>query len=396
MRRLTAAVLVAATAAAAPAAEDAQTIDGAMGKIAVDIAEFVLSEGFANVFVKEFDGPPGTSAGRLLRDKLRERLKAEGLDVVKSTLLAREGCLYIEGDFISDRRENSLAVLIKASVTDSTNESLSRFQHRVVFVDNVEEVSKLLGITADFSSADAEEVARDGGLDAAASGKDEKEKLENTRKAVVAKRFEEPEFFLVNNQVAASDGGDLRIEVIRTTGGRSESLPVDDARGLALVGLEVNDTYAVRLVNDSDQDVGVELLVDGLNSLMFSSNARFREEGKWVIAANSAGTVRGWHKGGGQSKEFLVVPTPDSELARLGKPTSDIGTITAVFYPAWSGDDVPEVERTLQQQLAMRAGTKQGADVADGVRTVQRKFGRSQLTTVSVRYVNPEPPEDAP
>ena len=392
--RICCAAAAAVLCAAATAEDKPRTLEEATKLIAADVAEFVRGQGFSEVLVDDFKGPSTASSGRGLRDMLRTHLKDIGLGVPKVDF--SEKLMSVEGDFASAERGGRVVVLIKAHINDAGNNEQVTFQERVEIVDDSGEVAKLLGVTADLSSADPEEVAKTAGLEEAPKAGGEKETLEKTRAAAVSARVKNPKFFLVKNEVAASEGGKLRIEVIRTNGGGRESLPVSDASGFALADLSEDDTYAVRLVNDSAEDVGVELLIDGLNSLMFSSNEGYRKLGKWMIPANSSGVIRGWHLGGERLSKFVIRPTPESELARLGKPTSEIGTITAIFYPAWVGDNVPEVERTLLAGNAGRGGTARGPEITDGVRTVKRTFGKTQLAIVSVRYVNPEPPEDTP
>ncbi|MBX3438948.1 MAG: hypothetical protein KF861_15765, partial [Planctomycetaceae bacterium] len=211
----------------------------------------------------------------------------------------------------------------------------------------------------------------------------------------LAASIAKPSFNLTGSTtVSASSTSPYRMEVLLRDGQSLTPVPVEDFAGFALVSLTKGQQYVVRLHNTSQIDVGVKLAIDGVNTFQFSQNAGFRNLGMWMIPAGQVGTIDGWHVNNRESLAFLITDVPDSALASLQRETTTIGTITASFFPAWSGDNIPEEE--LIGKAKGDIGTGLGAKVASGYETVSRHFGKTLLAAVSIRYEKPDPPVDLP
>jgi hypothetical protein len=136
----------------------------------------------------------------------------------------------------------------------------------------------------------------------------------------------------------------------------------------------------------------VALSIDGINTLAFSQNPGYKQLGKWVIGRRGKGTITGWHIQGSQSRSFQVMDYGESAAAKFAS-TKDIGTITAVFCAAFTGD--PPADEPGKGELATGFGPPTEQRLAD----VVRKFGAVR-GSISVRYAKPDlsdlPPGEVP
>lgn len=184
----------------------------------------------------------------------------------------------------------------------------------------------------------------------------------------------------------------FRIEILARPANGSEYLPVtiQDKSGLAFAPLQEGELYAVRIYNDADFDVGVELLIDGLNTLEFSEQPGFKETGKWVIRAHSSGTIKGYHVNNETVDAFQIAARPTGPVQdRLANPDR-IGTVLAAFHVAWPEDQTPPlVARILGQSRNLL--TIRGPRIEAPSDTVERVFCKTAVAFVGVRYLNPKP-----
>ena len=335
----------------------------------------MVDHGDTSVTIGNFNGPPSSSAGIRIKAALTERLKAADVNVNK---LAR---LEIRGTFASETEPTPI-VLVRAEMVDQTGATLGDFRERVS-VDSVEDVVNLLGTTTDLTAAGTSE-----------SNGSQRETIAQ-RDEQLAEDINQPSFSLTGTTaVSATDASPYRVEIFLRDADTLTPIPVEDFSGFALVSLNKGQEYVVKLHNASDIDVGVKLTIDGVNTFDFSENAGFRDLGMWMVPAGQVGTVDGWHINNNESLAFLVTDVPDSATAKLQRETTAIGTISASFFPAWTGDDVPEVE--IIGKARGDIGTGLGSKIGSVYETVQRHFGATLLAAVSIRYEKPDPPVDLP
>ncbi len=117
--------------------------------------------------------------------------------------------------------------------------------------------------------------------------------------------------------------------------------------GLAFVPLTRDEEYAVRVYNDSPDDVAVQSRIDGISMFAFSElrhpdkitvrgeekdNPR-RGEPRYsvlIIPAKSHFAIPGWHVNNAKSDRFLITSYAKSAAAQFRK-TTDLGMITVAF-----------------------------------------------------------------
>ncbi len=154
------------------------------------------------------------------------------------------------------------------------------------------------------------------------------------------------------------------------------SRPASLSEGLPFVALEKSEVFAVRLVNDADHDVAVELTLDGLNLFAFSDEkgARFV-----VVPPKQATTVVGWHRDRKTAEAFVITDYGKSAAAEKLIASDQVGTITAAFHAAWEKGQPPPADEYG------RGAIGRGEQLAVESRGVQREVGRRR-DVVSVRY----------
>ncbi|MCA9052831.1 MAG: hypothetical protein KDA75_03295 [Planctomycetaceae bacterium] len=201
-----------------------------------------------------------------------------------------------------------------------------------------------------------------------------------------------PGFHLTGTSLLSSSADSpFRIELLATPPGALgpyTEVPLIDVDGRAFAQFREGQHYAIRIKNDSPIDVGVELSIDGINSLTLSQVESYRRIGKWVIPAGKSGLIRGWQTERSAEERFLVTSAEQGVAAALGRP-QEIGMISAAFYPAWTGDEPPPFER-LVAGSTRRIATGRGPIVDVQDRSQVRSFGTEPLSVVTVRYHNPE------
>jgi hypothetical protein len=381
--RLTLAVLLTGLSQlACIAAASARDLDDALDRIATRVQEYLASQSEETVAVGSFAGPPSSSAGIRIKSELTERLDKGNIKISK---LAR---FEVRGTFAAETEPTPI-VAIKAEMVDQSGATLGEFRERVT-VENVEDVVNLLGTTTDLSTDTSQ--SDTAAPDNAAS--DQQAPLE-ARDETLAQSIQSPSFAITGTTaVSASEASPYRLEILLRDGTSLTPIPVENLSGFALVSLKKGQEYVIRLHNASAIDVGVKVTIDGVNTFDFSNNEGFRNLGMWMIPAGTTGTVDGWHVTNTESFAFLVTDVPDSAIAKLQRETTSIGTISAQFFPAWVGDDVPEEE--LIGKTKGDIGTGLGPKIGSTYQSVARHFGRTLLAAVSIRYEKPDLPVDLP
>jgi hypothetical protein len=169
------------------------------------------------------------------------------------------------------------------------------------------------------------------------------------------------------------------------------------------VPIQRGETYAVRLINDSDLEAAVQLRIDGLSMFSFSE---LRQPGKIrdkmgmlvenpkkgeplysvvILAPKRDAVIPGWHVNNKKSDSFLVTEFAKSGAALL-KPTGGIGTISATFQAAWEKDALPPKDEPGKKRgVGSGDATGRGPEVAKEYKEVQRELGVIR-DVISVRY----------
>ncbi|MFG0296268.1 MAG: hypothetical protein ACF8PG_10210 [Maioricimonas sp. JB045] len=268
-------------------------------------------------------------------------------------------------------------------------------------IDNSTDVAVLSGATADLEAAvrTATQVSTTTPVAQASISREVRNKAIEARDTALKEAIATPQFHQVNsNVISASSSSQFHVEVLVAPqeGAPFQPIAIETRGGFPFVPLAEGNLYAVRVHNNSQFDVGVELLLDGVNSLHFADNPDISKTGKWVIAAGTTGTIQGWFVNASTVDSFLITSVPDGVASKIGSPQR-IGNITAAFFPAWTGSEVPAFEQLLaagtgRGEIATGRGPSQQARST----IVERHFGTQPLSIISLRYKNPPLPVDLP
>ena len=335
----------------------------AMQALAKDIERQLLDQGLDQVSIKTFDGPSGASASSRIAQALSEQLKDRSIGVANTA-----GSWSVSGSYFADMNDNGkLEVFIESVLKNQRGREQAKLLTPII--TNEQETLSLFGVNANVpTQATAEQTAA-------------KKSLDSVRAEAILKAIDEPQATIFGSQVKTSSDSPYAIEVLVA----GQPLPAVDKSGAAVVDVKKGQAYAIRLINNSDEDVGITLTIDGINTLAFSENPGYKQLGKWVIAARSVGTVRGWHIAGNQARQFEVMDYGASAAAKFAS-TKDIGTITATFCVAFTGNP-PADEPQLRGKGELATGL--GAPTEQKLTDVVRKYGAVRAA-ISVRYAKPD------
>jgi hypothetical protein len=265
---------------------------------------------------------------------------------------------------------NSASGKLEVFIESTLKNQRGREQARLLtpIITDEQETLTLFGVSADLPTQVTPQQAA------------ENKTVETVRAETVVAAIDQPQIFINEGIVKATAESPYAIEVLIA----GQPTPAESREGTAFVQIQKEQIYAVRLINNSDEDVGVTLAIDGVNTLEFSQNPAYRQLGKWVVGARSTGIVTGWHILGNQSHSFQVMDYANSAAAKVSS-TRDIGTITAVFCAAFTGDPPPDEPAKGKGGVATGFGPPTEQRLAD----VVRKFGVVR-GSVSVRYDKPQ------
>lgn len=368
----------------------AATLDEAITNLADHISDYLDEKGQRSIMLKSFDGPGAATAGRAISASLKEALKEKDAQVVPL------GANWtVRGEFSFEQNGSFAIVLIKANLFDNSGKEISGFREKVKVeeVRSIEDISRLLGLTVDLDEeqeavANVEKGKSDTGTQLISKTTDLAEKLVSS---VV-----QPVFSFRNDlktEVSADPNSKFRIEILVKRGfqGQYEAVPIENAGGFPFAALQAKDVYKIRVHNDADHAIGVKLSIDGINSFCLCDNQSMKDRGTWYFPARSSGVISGWYVTPTLLREFIVT----SKGEALGLPdASDIGTVTVQFFHSWTeGEQPPAVELLASKRGQLRTGV--GLDITREANSLNCFFGDTLLSSVSIRYSNPDdlPPE---
>lgn len=368
-----------------------KSLDSALDTMAERLAKYQSDQAKTALSIGDFRSPGGTNSGSVVRDLLTEKSKKKGVELDRPGRAAVNITGEISrGDTEADQR---IKVAIECRMQDRGGNELGAFREKVI-VDKRDDVARLIGLTADLKESTETVTAATANADPArtaiaatiAADKQLKQAADN------------PKASKEGGSVAATDTSPYRVQIlIERSPGRFDPAPVSTEGGVAFVDIKPGETYAINLINKAGHDVGVELLVDGISTFALTEIASYKQLNKWIVPRGQNFLISGWHKNNLENFKFVVTDTPDSLVAQKfpERGTSSVGTITAMFYPAWG---VNEPQPKFEFGGVSRAGTAQGPKSAVNLSEAVRNFGQTLLATVTVRYERPTPldlPADA-
>ena len=332
---------------------------------AEDVARTIKSQEASRIVLPEFEGPKSQkfSSGPGIHLQLRKELKQLGIQV--ETEPFKNGMalqVAFEVKQVADKvdRSQGRAALDFSFTFKKEKQPIDIFNKMVT---DSEAFSLITGLCADRQS----QLGSEGDL-------------------LLLEEYHNPKVHLQGAKVLAGPKSPFAMEVLVN----DNCLAPVDRNGLAFVPILKDQTYTVRLTNDTDQEMAVRLYIDGLSMFTFSAMRQTSGSGKdepryemLLMPPRRSIVVPGWHKTNSESNKFQVRDYPQSAAASVRKDSADVGTITATFAAAWAGDARPKDEPPGTKDPKRGTGVGEAVDVK--YKALPRKVG-VQRATVSVRY----------
>jgi hypothetical protein len=174
-----------------------------------------------------------------------------------------------------------------------------------------------------------------------------------------------------------------------------ELVPIEQQDGLLIAGLELENIYAIRLINTTNQLAAATITIDGLNMFVFSQVPGYKQLGKVLVPPGPKGVlIKGWHVSNEQSFSFKVSDIGEAAVTELRgtgpEVEEEIGVITCRFAPA---ADLSKNERLPPDEpKSASIGTSRGPEISAEYRDVQVKIGLDR-EVISIRYSHTLPPQ---
>lgn len=341
----------------------ADTLDRAAQRMAEDMIKYLDADPEAGkqLIVESFRGPNNTVCARLTQ--LLQKYMTE-----KQFKIVTGGAYTVTGRVSMNDALKTAQINIQL-----LNRNGNQVHSMAYTVGNVQDNITLLSPTFDASAGSGAAPVTTG----------------EAVKAEVVEAVQSPKVFIASTVIKATPESPYGVELLAFDPQKKGYFPspVDRDNGLARCDLPVSQVFAIRIVNESDDMVGVHITIDGINIFEFSESAVDRQRGKLIVFPNKGnplgGLIKGWHKDDQRSYLFEVRNYGDSAAARLGI-TENVGTITVTFYKMIKGTKGDP-----------NKGVGVGPETEMRYTRVQADFG-DILGAVSVQYSRPSPPPDLP
>jgi hypothetical protein len=349
----------------APAFASAPGLREEVAAHAKDIKAFLDGRDEDAISVGAFTGPANipTSSGPSIAQLFTEELKKLKVNVKTRAKLGITGQYRPADDQDADKNK-IVAVEIKGSIQDAFGKVYNTFTFKVKTETGFAE---MMGVSVDLQAKDVR-------------NKPEK-RAEKLKEAI-----QDPMIVKETGSTTilkASAESPYAMEIL--CGGKGRDIKSEN--DLSFVDIAKEETYVVKLYNKSKYDAAVRLHIDGISVFSFSElrhpDTKEPLYTVYIIPANSHLEVVGWHINNQKSDEFLVTDYAKSAAFKLDQKT-DVGTITASFAAAWTGDDVPSDEPNFKRDPNI--GTGFGKRIDAPLVEVHRTVGTVRAT-ISVRYV---------
>jgi hypothetical protein len=291
--------------------DPSQTLREQLAPVVRVLARGIKENGNNSLALADFADPvdPPSSGGTLIAKVLAEELENHALRIDPSAKV------HVQGKYrlVEDKKSKLAAVRIEATVTDANGKVLHKINQKV-FGESL--IGALLGVTANLPLTTNE---RD-------------------RCQVMVQSTEKPAVTVEGDQVAPSATSPYAVEVLAASGPNPSYQAVTPQvhNGLAYLALKKDHVFAIKLINNSDQEAAVTLTIDGVNTFAFSAQEKGHKQqyNLWFVPPKKTITVRGWFY-----DEDRLIPFTPEKFPRLGGFTlpvnSKVGAITATFAASW-------------------------------------------------------------
>lgn len=366
MIRLATLALTAALIASAPARANNDALNEPVTGLAQEVWKLMQQQKQDSVAVGEFTGPAklSSNAGPAIQRALIQALEKLGAKI------SPKAALEVKGHYAKVKNPQNDFDEVKLTVTvldGATADVVSVLPGRFVYGNDA--LVRLLG----------------GG------GKLPNVYNERERNKHASQAVDKPSFALAGSHVKSTADSLYSFEVLvkQQRNGQWASLArkPEEKDGLAFVGLDENETYSVRVTNNSNAEMAVGLCIDGLDLFTFAEEKNpktgmpYRH---YIVAPKSSVTIPGWFKNSKTAFEFTTAKYGEGEASKLLGSAAKVGTITVTFAPV--------VERqNLTLGSAMPPGgleTKKGREFRSETAAVEREVG-PLIDVVTVRYDRP-------
>ncbi len=149
------------------------------------------------------------------------------------------------------------------------------------------------------------------------------------------------------------------------TQGSLREFPLSDnaLRYRAFIQAVPNERYSLRVVNNSEQRVGVVIAVDGRNIISGKKSWLANNEKMYILNPHDAATYEGWRTGTNQTNRFYFTQVSDSYAAAWGD-TSAMGVIAMTVYAERSRPAVYQQEKVIPSTGSATRSVAPAADAA--------------------------------
>ncbi len=353
-------------------AQCSQDLRAELGELSKTIKNFLDGRSEDSIAIGQFTGPANfpTSAGPGLVQVLTEELQKLKVTVKARAAVGLKGeyrLTEVPAENADDARlgRKVLALKVQATLEDSFGNSLLdvAFQRTVRGSTGV---ANMIGLTASLDPRGTE--------------------IERDRE--LRKQLVDPKPSIKSSVVRSRADGLFGVELIVEDRPR----PAEEKDGLAYVSIVRGETYAVRLYNDSDLEMAVQLKIDGLSMYAFSELRQIEGprngEPRYtavIVAPHKSVTIPGWHVTNEKTDKFLVTEYAKSAAGGLNH-TANLGTITASFQASWpEGEPAPKDEPGRARGTGSGDATGFGPRIDQKYQEVKRNMGVIR-EVISVRY----------
>lgn len=377
-------VLLVATTPCVARAQEVRNVETAITGLADEISAYLKAKGQNEIKISSFLTAEDSTAGRELDKRLRDRL-APGIKIVT------RGAKWLLAPKFSVKVDEDKKIAVMSLQIDVLSAGGGVEQ---VYSDDIElTLEEFVRFRQPNVSLEKE---------SAPEGKTPEEQLQSVpgdRVDETLRAPDKPNFHFVSDTVISpEEGSNFHMEVLKFDAASSKFVPVSvkNDGGFAIAQLAAGDVFELRLYNNADHDVSVEVFMDGINVFELSEVAEFKELGRWVVERKTAARIKGWYLNATENAEFEVTNRDDTALLNLPPPLNE-GAITATFYHAWTAaEKKPFVELiAATERKGLRVGN--GKRVKTFTDNVERFFGTELLASMTIRYDLPQDlPEEQP
>jgi hypothetical protein len=375
----------------------AASYEEVLSATAKEVAGFLKDK--STSVVTEYRALPSRPGGGLgFNQALKDLLQPLGIRVEKQANFS----LVAEFNVSRSDKEPLGAKLI-ASIRDADNRNLKDIDHLPV-LDDPKDLAEVLGVSVTLIAPSVPKIKR-------------ADERKTQQQKIVSDHLNSEKLALSRDKSTLYSDMDGLYGIQVHVGGQTREFS-EVGKGMAYQTFNEGDEYTIVLFNRSNQEVGVDLKIDGLNSIYFN-DAR-RPDGtryqNWIIAPHSRTEVLGWAMSNSRVSRFEVTPTEKSAAVVAGIGAAKVGIVTATFRACWKESDnmptdepnyVPPGESsatfgsagpTVGSSLGSAGpgagapsgiGTGLGRETQNASRTVMRTFGDPRGIVV-FRYDRPE------